>query len=260
PKSSESGRPFFSDGSRDDGVQRAFLAAHHAQWDPSHPGFAAAANPVSPAYGGHMVDPARIYHWCWDARPFPAFPLAQERWKDGGNWPCGHWLNGRLCGVALGDLLQAILADHGLPTADTSRVGGMITGYVIDRPEAARNAIDALCDLFGIAASEAGGVLNFFNEDTPDAILAEPEETAVEDEGTRLAVLREPLQDVPGEVVLHLRDPLQEYQTVTVRHGQTVTPSAGQAEISLPLICETGRGEALAANWLRRRHAARDRI
>ena len=49
-----------------------------------------------------MVDPARIYAWAWDARPFPAFPLDQDVWRDGGNWRLGHWLNGRLDGAAVG--------------------------------------------------------------------------------------------------------------------------------------------------------------
>src|SRR5690606_12365570 len=260
PKSSESGRPFFSDGSRDDGVQRAFLAAHHAQWDPSHPGFAAAANPVSPAYGGRMVDPARIYHWCWDARPFPAFPLARDRWSDGGNWPCGHWLNGRVGAAAIADILQAILADHGLPAADVRQVRGTLTGLVLDRVESARASLESLCDLCGIAVSEAGGLVTFADEHAaPLAAIGIAECVAAED-GPSLTFRREPAQDVPGEVALHFRDPLRDYQQATVRAGDAVALSAGLADLSLPLVCETGRAEALAASWLVRRHAGRDRI
>ena len=43
-----------------------------------------------------MVDPARLYVWAWDARPYPAFPLRGDRWSDRRQLALGHWLNGRL--------------------------------------------------------------------------------------------------------------------------------------------------------------------
>jgi hypothetical protein len=63
----ESAQPHFSRGGRDDLIQaRAVEAAlRHFADD--------AENPVSPHYGGRMVDRARIHVWCWDARPFPPF-------------------------------------------------------------------------------------------------------------------------------------------------------------------------------------------
>ena len=45
-----------------------------ARFDPAAPGFAEADNPVSPVYGGRMVDPAAIFVWAWDARPLPGLP------------------------------------------------------------------------------------------------------------------------------------------------------------------------------------------
>ncbi|WP_245268046.1 MULTISPECIES: glycoside hydrolase TIM-barrel-like domain-containing protein [unclassified Rhizobium] len=42
-------------------MQRRFLEAHHASWTSGGP----------PA---GMVDPAHLFVWSWDARPFPAFP------------------------------------------------------------------------------------------------------------------------------------------------------------------------------------------
>uniref|UniRef100_UPI0035E41A27 baseplate megatron protein TIM-barrel domain-containing protein n=1 Tax=Jiella pacifica TaxID=2696469 RepID=UPI0035E41A27 len=63
PKSSESALPHFSDGSRDDLVQRRFLEAHLDHWTPGAAGFSNAANPISPVYGGRMV-PADTIHLC----------------------------------------------------------------------------------------------------------------------------------------------------------------------------------------------------
>ena len=101
-----------------------------------------------------MVDPERLYVWAWDARPYPAFPLRGDRWSDHGNWHCGHWLNGRLGNPDVGELINAILSDHGLPAANVVGADGVVHGYVIDEPGSARSAIEPLTELFGLAVLE----------------------------------------------------------------------------------------------------------
>ncbi|ATN33600.1 hypothetical protein ACO34A_07240 [Rhizobium sp. ACO-34A] len=75
PKSAESALPYFSGGLRADSQQRRFLEAHLGHWR-------GAGVPDG------MVDPDRLFLWCWDARPQPAFPLDTGLWADGGN--CFH--------------------------------------------------------------------------------------------------------------------------------------------------------------------------
>ncbi len=100
PKSSESAYPPFSRGVRDDLVQARGLEAILSRFDPALAGFPPAYNPISPVYGGRMVDPANVFVWAWDARPFPAFPDFDTVWADGGNWETGHWITGRIEGAA----------------------------------------------------------------------------------------------------------------------------------------------------------------
>ena len=78
PKSAESGLPHGSTGARDDLIQRRALEAWLTHFAPG-----SASNPVSPAYGGPMVDP-RIGLWTWDARPYAEFPARESGWADGG--------------------------------------------------------------------------------------------------------------------------------------------------------------------------------
>lgn len=89
PKSSESFLPYFSNGVRDDLIQRRYIAAHHVWWATE------SQNPVSSVYAAEMVDQSRIYVYCWDARPYPHFPLREDVWGDGPNWILGHWVQGR---------------------------------------------------------------------------------------------------------------------------------------------------------------------
>ena len=112
PKSFDSGLPYFSNGSRDDFIQRRMLEAVIAGFDPIWG--ATAGNPISPVYGGPMVEPASIHLWTWDARPYPAFPALLSVWSDGLNWQTGHWLTGRLGSAPLDSLIAAILTDAGI--------------------------------------------------------------------------------------------------------------------------------------------------
>ena len=101
PKSSESLLPYYSQGTRDDVMQRRYLQAFHEAFDPSHPDYIAGANPTSAVYSGPMLDLAHIHVYCWDARPYPAFPTNTAVWGDGDNWRLGHWVTGRLANAPL---------------------------------------------------------------------------------------------------------------------------------------------------------------
>ncbi len=113
PKSAENAVPPFSRGVRDDLIQLRGLEAVLTRFDPAAPGFTAADNPVSPVYGGRMVDPAGIFVWCWDARPFPVFSDMTATWADAPQWGLGHWITGRIEGCDLDLLIARILAEFG---------------------------------------------------------------------------------------------------------------------------------------------------
>ncbi len=91
PKSSESAVPYFSTGRPDYRIQIAGLQALHDYFDPTP-----AANPVSTAYGGNMVDLSRASVYYWDARPFPWFPALSTVWGDAGNYVFGQSVAGKL--------------------------------------------------------------------------------------------------------------------------------------------------------------------
>ena len=126
PKSSESALPKFSTGQRDDLVQMAYYTAMARFWrDPAN-------NPASLAYPGPMLDFDRSLAWAWDARPFPAFPLNQTLWSDGGNFEAGHWLNGRSANQSLAAVIEDVCDAAFLPNVDTTRAHGVVRGVSCD--------------------------------------------------------------------------------------------------------------------------------
>lgn len=261
PKSSENATPYFSNGGRSDLAQRRFIEAHFRHWDEMDAGFAEDNNPVSPVYSGRMVDFSRTYLWAWDARPFPAFPLNTQLWSDGENWLAGHWLNGRLSSVALGDLINAILADHGLYAAETELADGFLAGYVSADPDSARATLEPLIDIFGLAARERVDGLEFFNEYQPPQIKADPGDLVSMGEEPVIAAQRSPDHDLPDELMLHFRDPMREHQAVVARQTNILPADGRQHQsIALPAVLEKGQADALAADWLKRKWVERDTV
>lgn len=249
-KSAEDALPWFSSGGRSDDGQQASLLAHLRNWVPGQPEFSAAANPVSPVYGGRMVDPGRIYIWAWDARPFPAFPARPDIWKDAGNWSRGHWINGRSNGVRIADLITAILADHGYEAVDVTAVSGMAAGYVVDTPTTARAALEPVIDLYGIGVREEDGKLVFFDEANAAGHVTHLAELVVPNEGPVVERVRRAGTDATC-AELAFADPMSEYQHAVARAGEP-SLEGSTASLLFPGCLETGAGEALLRDWMRR--------
>ncbi|MEQ1942280.1 glycoside hydrolase/phage tail family protein [Mesorhizobium sp. VNQ89] len=258
PKSTEGGLPHFSDGGRSDLAQQRLLAAHHRHWDPEGEHFEETDNPVSAVDGRRMVDPQRLYVWAWDARPYPAFPLQSNVWADHANWHYGHWLNGRLGNPTVGETINAILADHGLPAAQVDEANGTLHGYVIDEPGSARGALEPLVDLFGLSVLETASGL-VFGARTGRASI-EITEMVSDGRETVIERVRSPDHQLPSEAVLSFREPMLDYQVVSVggtRHG---VPTGSQHATGFAGIMEAGQGRALATDWLRRAWSERERV
>jgi hypothetical protein len=149
PKSAESRAPHFSTGARDDLIQRRYIETVLDYWDPAQ-----GRNPVSAVYGGPMLDRKRSHIWCWDGRPFPEFPTREDVWSDGGNWRRGHWLTGRAGQSALGAVVQDVARRAGLEHLDVSALDGVLAGFVIDRPQRARDVIATLSGMFGFTLTD----------------------------------------------------------------------------------------------------------
>lgn len=251
-KSAEDAAPYFSDGGRSDLAQRRLLEAHVAHWDATSPDFEAAHNPVSPVYGGRMVDAARAYVWAWDARPYPAFPLLSKTWSDHPGWHRGHWLNGRFACVGVSDLVNAILVDHGLPEAQVAGVEGTVSGYVVADPSSARAAIEPLTDLFGLCVTQEAHGLVFRKAAAWHGPAIELDDLAVEGESPVVETVRIPEHELPSEVVLGFRDPHADHQAAAVKSVRGGATGKRQHGISFPGMLDSGQARMLADDWMRR--------
>lgn len=239
-KSSEGAFPYFSDRGRNDLAQNRYLRAHIAHWSD---------------LAGSMLDKDRLYVWAWDTRPHPEFPLNRKLWSDGDNWTSGHWLNGRLSGVALDELVAAILKDYGIVDFDTCRVDGFVSGYVLDEPMSVRSAIEPLLVVYGIDAFESGKTLVFQSNTRTDSQTPLIEEFVEREDAAALTWRLTEIMEQPERVELTYRDPMLDYQAAMAfaerQNGK------GTESIGIAAILESGQAKSLAEEWMQSRRASR---
>lgn len=247
PKSSAGGLPHFSVGRRSDLIQRRFLEAHFEHW-------------TSAAAPAGMVDPAHVFVWTWDARPYPAFPADRETWSDGANWRCGHWLNGRLGTAPTADLIAAILADHGFEAAVVEDIGGEFVGYVQGQPAAARAMMEPILDLLQADAVESGGRL-LLRSRTRRVADVTPIPAVVDSDGENLIELtRAQTIDLAREALLEHFDAGNDYETATARSRRIEVGGNRQEKLSLPATMNEETALKEIDLWLRDRWAGREAV
>ncbi|MCI5073491.1 glycoside hydrolase/phage tail family protein [Oricola sp.] len=245
-KSSESAVPWFSNGGRDDAEQRAFLEAHLDHWTSG-----VAANPLSPVTGEPMVDVSRLFLWAWDARPFPAFPMATDVWGDGENWLRGHWLNGRLGTAPLRETVESLLAGQGIGETIDAAVADCVQGVVVSQPASMRDVLEPLADAFGWVASDSGGVALSSEGAALTRLIDDGD--VVDIEGEALRDLTETQKsELPVEIVAGYRDGLGDYRAATSYSRRLETGGRRQETVDLPVIGDASTIDALADRMLAR--------
>jgi hypothetical protein len=245
PKSAESALPPYSTGERDDFGQRRYLETVLAWLEEP------AANPVSPLYGGPMIESASA--WCWDARPFPDFPARTDIWSDGDNWTLGHWLTGRAGIAPLPELIEALGARAGV-AIDPGEAGGSVGGYVVDRPMRLRDALSPLTEAFALDPVERGDHVKMLaRSGRAVGVLAE-DDLALPDDAPGETQIRT-LDPAVEALRLRFLDAARDYQVGAL----VVRREAGQGtrDADAPIVLAASEAEAVAQRMLAADVAAR---
>ncbi|MBI5130281.1 MAG: glycoside hydrolase/phage tail family protein [Rhodopseudomonas palustris] len=257
PKSSENFAPYFSSGDRDDLMQRRYLEAIIAAFDPAF-GASDVRNPVSPAYGGRMIEPSAIHLWTWDARPFPVFPAAETVWSDAPNWQTGHWLTGRLGGAPLDALVAQLCADSGVSGVDTSALRDNCDGYVVDRPMSPRAMIEPLAMAYAFDATAADGTLRFVQRGgAPVADLTE-DDLVLPDKGALSRLTRAQETELPHEVAFGFSDTIADFRRSAAASRRLVGGAARIVHADLAVVTNDAAAARRAEIFLQDLWAGRE--
>lgn len=261
PKSSENALPYFSRGTRDDLIQRRTIDAMISTFDPADPAFEPAANPVSAIYGGRMVSVDRILPYCWDARPYPAFPTAVDVWGDGSNWALGHWLNGRLTGGALDSTLAKLLQDYGFDRGRIAAMPGTVQGYVIDRVMSAREALQSLELAYFFDVVESDGRVTFRPRVQSGTLALVSTDELVEEKigSPLLTVTRGQETDLPASAKISYIDAERDYQPAVAEARRLAGASGRLSQAEVPIVMDALTAQPLSETWLFESWSMRER-
>ncbi|WP_045836054.1 glycoside hydrolase/phage tail family protein [Hyphomicrobium sp. 99] len=260
PKSSESALPYYSRGLRDDLMQARHRQAMYDAFDWTKPGYVEGLNPISTVTGARMVDLDRMHVYCWDARPYPAFPDAATYWGDGENWEHGHWVNGRLGGAGLDDIVSTILLDQGFTDFDASNLTGTVPGYVIDRTMSARDAIQPLELAYFFDSIESDGRIVFRHRGrAAPAITLEQDDLVEESAGDALyEMTRAQETDLPAYAKVRYISGLDDYPQAVAEARRLTGASGRVAEADLPMVLDDSLAGAIVESWLYETWATRE--
>lgn len=254
PKSSESFFPHYSNGARDDAMQRAWLEAVTGYWSD------AANNPVSSVYAAPMIDLSGSHAWAWDARPWPDFPLTGD-WGDAANWETGHWLSGRMGSATARGTIRAILDAAGFAEYEIEPIPSSADGVTAGNMTSPRAMLDALRPLFQFDAVESDGVIKFQARFARAAVAAiGPDDLVVEPENpVRYRLTRSQETELPDAVNVNYGDPGRDDQPASAGAARSAGGSRRTAEISLPATIAENLAAAVAEHELHAAWTARER-
>jgi hypothetical protein len=256
PKSAESRPPLYSNGARDDLMQNRFLMALDTYWSQ-----AGGHNPVSSIYRKTMVDPARIFLWAWDARPYPQFPAREDIWSDAPNHARGHWLNGRVGALQLGSLIAAVAAAYGCDDADTAGVDGLVHGFMIDRVMSGREVLQGLMTAFAIDAADSGGSLRFFmRRNAIETTVAADTLAELPGEVPLYAIKRAQETELPAAIKLSYMEAGADYRLAVVEAKHEGGSSKRDGLIELPAAVAQEQAQKCAAMTLHEAWAGRETV
>jgi GTA TIM-barrel-like domain/Putative phage tail protein len=261
PKSVESSLPYFSNGRRDDLMQRRYIQALIEGYDPTHPDHVTGLNPVSSVYGSPMVTTGRVHVYAWDTRPYPGFPNDVATWSDGSNWRLGHWLNGRIASMPLSDVVGQIMDDYQAPASNGDHLAGIVPGYVIDRIMSPRDALQPLELAYFFDSLESEGEIVFRHRGAAAAVATVTESDLVEaSAGAPLLTLtRGQETDLPAAAKIAFLSATADYHRAVASAGRLASASGRVAQADLPILLDPDQAGELADAWLFETWAARER-
>ena len=249
-KSIESNIPYYSNGSRDDLMQRYYLESLIGYWsDPQN-------NSLSTVTHLPMIDPSATSVWAWDARPFPDFPAREDVWADGPNWQRGHWISGRLGAVSLRDVITEVCEDAGLENFDLSGVTGLVSGFIIDRPMRARDALSALIDNYDLSVSETAGQVTFSSMSALPVTAISAERLVAQDGAPIRYTIDDNMSSIRDARLAYI-DASRDYQIVTISARHDLAETVRIADMQAPIVMDPAQAKSVVENRLRRSEPSR---
>lgn len=188
-----------------------------------------------------------MFLWTWDARPYPSFPEFDDVWSEGNQWVYGHWVNGKLGLSSIGSIISEINSRVGLESENLNfdDVFELVDGFVLDKIQPARAAVEALQRAYFFDVVEAGSKLKHITrgKKTP-VIIALSELIPIKNKPINSKREHELL--LPQKIDVNYLSRASDYQIGNQSSWREVTDSQGVEIINLPLALNDWQAKQIA--------------
>ena len=241
--SSESAVPPYSNGARDDAMQRAYLEEHLNHWA-----------------GDAMI--GRILIWAWDARPSPAFGQDASLWADTANWQRGHWISGRLGAAPARETVRDIFARAGFAAGQIDPIGSVVDAVVAGSIASPRTMLEALAPVHQVQVVESGAVVRVSRWAGQPVRATVDLGDLVRLEGNPDDMTRKRAQetDLPRVLNVTWSEPTADDQQASYAAQRSGTTSTRTAAQTLPVVMPAEKGKATAETLLREAWTGRETL
>ena len=244
--------PWFSDGTKDDNIQRLYIQAVIDYWTDNAP--------ASDQYVGDMIAPADMHAACWDARPSPTFPNRSDIWTDTDIHPIGHWLTGKIGNTPLGLLVEEIAGQVGLSVDVTGleAAGGDVIGFYVDQLMSPRDQIAVLAAAYNFDGFESEGVLKFAHRSIVTTISITEDELTLTGTRPEFDKTRTQEIEIPAEMKILFADEAEDYLQGEVSERTQAGQSQSVAQVTLPLVLDAAYARAQVGTMIHEAWSGRE--
>jgi hypothetical protein len=181
-------------------------------------------------------------------------------WGDGGNYPSGHWVQGKFGVVELAALVAHLCGRVGFTAIDVSRLNAVVTGWLRAGITSPRAQIETLSRIFQFDAAETEGVIRFVPRgDKPVAAFSEGALAAGEGDAAHWSLTRAQETELPARATFAYWDAETDYRQTSASAGRLVGSSERVESMSAPIVIESGSAEGHVESWLMERWVERER-
>lgn len=200
----------------------------------------------------------RKFLWCWDARPYPAWPDFGHIWADAPLWSRGHWVNGKLGMSALGGVVLSLCHRVGMRSSevDVSRLHGVVEGLVITHQQSVRTMLELLQVSYGFHTVEREGYLVMRPEPTEISVTLncddclDPMRQGDHQEGWELHYQNSMV--IPTQLDISYFNKQDELQPGLVSARRVATYHQHKQRMILPLVLSESHAKEIAERALHR--------
>ncbi len=266
PRGDGNNLPYFSNGSRDDYMQRVY---YRAIFEAIQSTFFRLDLFTDRANDNDFVTQPNhgyVQAGVWDTRPFPSYPARTDLYEDADEYAEGKALNGRFFASQLGELIKEICSwvDIGEDEIDVSRLTGnevIVDGFVVDNQISPREALTTLSEIYLFDACESEGKIVFkLRSDTRFENIDLDELVLNGDQTSAYNIIRSQAAELERSVNLTYINKNNEYQVASEGAQRQFGDSHGVLEIRAPVSLSAETARALAEVLLQERWTAREQI